>query len=187
MPIHRYRQRNPPRNISASINQGLLNVARNNSIPTFKLVSYSLKLLQTYLECVWIFNETREIATSESGAINQPELSSCVSTKRWKMSARKLGMNFHFRCWKKVKTKWCGNFFSLSQSDAILVLSLVRFNTILWYHGFSAINNFFKKELSFSSLAFQVLAEKSRHFVREDDVIMLSTPNIGKEVKPELR
>jgi len=32
-----------------------------------------------------------------------------------------------------------------------------------------------------------VLAEKSRHFVREDDVIMLSTPNIGKEVKPELR
>lgn len=32
-----------------------------------------------------------------------------------------------------------------------------------------------------------VLAEKSRYFIREDDVTLLSTPNIGKEVKPELR
>jgi len=32
-----------------------------------------------------------------------------------------------------------------------------------------------------------VLAEKSRHFIREEDVILLSTPNIGKQVKPELR
>lgn len=32
-----------------------------------------------------------------------------------------------------------------------------------------------------------VLAEKSRHFVREEDVILLSTPGIGKHVKPEFR
>ena len=35
--------------------------------------------------------------------------------------------------------------------------------------------------------ALQVLAEKSRHFIREEDVILLSTPNIGKQVKPEFR
>lgn len=33
----------------------------------------------------------------------------------------------------------------------------------------------------------QVLAEKSRHFVREEDVILLSTPSIGIQVKPEFR
>lgn len=32
-----------------------------------------------------------------------------------------------------------------------------------------------------------VLAEKSRHFIQEADVISLSTPNIGKQVKPEFR
>jgi len=32
-----------------------------------------------------------------------------------------------------------------------------------------------------------VLAEKSRHFVREEDVILLSTPSIGIQVKPEFR
>ncbi|KAJ7394357.1 epithelial cell transforming sequence 2 oncoprotein-like [Desmophyllum pertusum] len=37
------------------------------------------------------------------------------------------------------------------------------------------------------SLFRQVLAEKSRHFVREEDVILLSTPNTGKQVKPEFR
>ena len=60
-----------------------------------------MRLLQTYLECFWIFNETKEIATSANGAINQPEHSYCVSTKRWKMSARKEGMDFDFRCLEK--------------------------------------------------------------------------------------
>jgi len=32
-----------------------------------------------------------------------------------------------------------------------------------------------------------VLAEKSRHFVREEDVILLSTPSIGRQFKPEFR
>ncbi|XP_073236115.1 epithelial cell-transforming sequence 2 oncogene-like [Porites lutea] len=32
-----------------------------------------------------------------------------------------------------------------------------------------------------------VLAEKSRHFIREEDVILLSTPSIGRQVKPEFR
>ena len=33
----------------------------------------------------------------------------------------------------------------------------------------------------------QVLAERSRHFIREEDVTLLSPPNTGKEVKPEFR
>lgn len=32
-----------------------------------------------------------------------------------------------------------------------------------------------------------VLAEKGRHFIREENVILLSTPSTGKEVKPEFR
>lgn len=32
-----------------------------------------------------------------------------------------------------------------------------------------------------------MLAEKGRHFIREENVILLSTPSTGKEVKPEFR
>ncbi|XP_066028744.1 epithelial cell-transforming sequence 2 oncogene-like isoform X2 [Pocillopora verrucosa] len=45
----------------------------------------------------------------------------------------------------------------------------------------------FLQELQKRIVNCPVLAEKGRHFIREENVILLSTPSTGKEVKPEFR